>query len=102
MTVAGLASHGAKVYMGARNELKALQSIKDIKSQVPDAQVHFLSIDLSSLHDVASAAHKLRGMEPALHGLVNNAGIMGVPFSLTADGYEIQFQVSSPLLLIRF
>lgn len=92
----GLATQGAKVYMGARNELKALESIRDIQAQVPNAQVHFLSLDLSNLRDVVSAARKLRSMEPALHGLVNNAGIMGVPFSLTADEYEVQFQVSPP------
>lgn len=99
--MAGLASHGAKVYMGARDELKALRSIQDIKTQVPNAQVHFLSVDLSSLHDIVSAAVKLRSVEPVLHGLVNNAGVMGVPFSLTADGYEVQFQVSSVHTLIR-
>jgi len=32
--------------------------------------------------------------ESSLHGLVNNAGIMGVPFALTQDGYETQFQVA--------
>jgi hypothetical protein len=35
--------------------------------------------------------------ETGLHGLINNAGIMGVPFSRTKDGYEIQFQVLSTL-----
>lgn len=39
--------------------------------------------------------------ETALHGLINNAGIMGVPFSRTKDGYEIQFQVLSTLLYER-
>lgn len=38
--------------------------------------------------------------ETALHGLINNAGIMGVPFSRTKDGYEIQFQVLSTLNVI--
>ncbi len=28
-----------------------------------------------------------------LHGLINNAGIMGVPFEMTKDGYEVQWQV---------
>ncbi len=30
--------------------------------------------------------------ETHLHGLVNNAGIMAVPFAETSDGFEIQFQ----------
>jgi hypothetical protein len=32
-------------------------------------------------------------MESQLHGLINNAGIMAVPFAMTKDGYESQFQV---------
>jgi NAD(P)-dependent dehydrogenase (short-subunit alcohol dehydrogenase family) len=32
--------------------------------------------------------------EPVLHGLVNNAGIMGTPFAMTKDGFEEQWQVS--------
>jgi NAD(P)-dependent dehydrogenase (short-subunit alcohol dehydrogenase family) len=32
--------------------------------------------------------------ETALHGLINNAGIMGVPFAMTSDGYESQFQTN--------
>jgi len=37
----------------------------------------------------------LDSKESSLHGLVNNAGIMGVPFALTQDGYETQFQVGN-------
>lgn len=98
-TVVALASQGAKVYMGARSEAKAMVTIAEIKAQIPSAQVLFLSIDLSSFKSVASAARKLSNDETSLHGLVNNAGIMGVPFSLTEDGYEIQFQVGSILPL---
>jgi len=93
----GLALRGAKVFMGARSEEKALAAIQDIKTTVPNAQVEFLLLDLSSLQSVISAARSLHDRETRLDGLINNAGIMGVPFALTADGYESQFQVCTPI-----
>lgn len=94
-TVLGLASRGARVWMGARNETKALTAINEIKAQLPSANIQLLKIDLSSLTSVVSAAKELRARETVLHGLVNNAGDMGVPFALTADGYDVQLQVRS-------
>ncbi|KAJ5587534.1 uncharacterized protein N7459_003299 [Penicillium hispanicum] len=93
-TVVGLASRGARVWMGTRNETKALTAIDEIKAQLPSANIQFLKINLSSLASVVSAAKELRRRETILHGLVNNAGVMGVPFALTADGYDIQLQTN--------
>lgn len=42
---------------------------------------------------VAAAKTFLR-KEKALHGLVNNAGIMATPFEMTRDGYEVQWQTN--------
>ncbi len=83
--------------MGARSESKALDAISEIKTKIPSADVHFLPLDLSSLASVVAAAKHVRGAETALHGLINNAGIMGVPFAMTEDGYEVQFQVCGAL-----
>lgn len=91
----GLAARGAKVYMGARSKDKALAAIHEIQEQLPSANIHFLDLDLSNFQSVIAAAKKIREDEPALHGLINNAGIMGVPYSLTVDGYEAQWQVRS-------
>ncbi|KAJ6782301.1 hypothetical protein PWT90_00624 [Aphanocladium album] len=93
-TVEGLASRGAKVYVGARSESKARDAIQTIKTKLPDADLHFLPFNLASLASVVAAARMLRGAETALHGLINNAGIMGVPFAMTEDGYEVQFQTN--------
>jgi NAD(P)-dependent dehydrogenase (short-subunit alcohol dehydrogenase family) len=59
-TVIGLASHGATVYMGARSEVKALETIKDIKKELPSSDIRFLFMDLMKLETVVSAAHRLR------------------------------------------
>lgn len=80
--------------MGARSKDKALAAIHEIEEQLPSANIHFLDLDLSNFQSVIAAAKKMRDEEAALHGLINNAGIMGVPYSLTVDGYEAQWQVS--------
>ncbi|KAL2688963.1 hypothetical protein Neosp_003013 [[Neocosmospora] mangrovei] len=103
-TVVALASRGAKVYMGARSEAKAKAAIIEINAQLPSAQILFLPLDLSSFKSVVTAAKKLSNDESSLHGVINNAGIMGVPFALTEDGYEIQFQsttANSPKDMVR-
>ena len=82
--------------MGARSETKAQQAIAEIRKELQpdvDADIHFLALDLISFASVVAAAEEVKRRETALHGLVNNAGIMGVPFALTEDGYEIQWQV---------
>lgn len=79
--------------MGARSEEKALAAIEHISTQTNSANIQFLRLDLSSFRSVVSAAKEVRSREARLDGLVNNAGIMGVPFTKTEDGYEVQFQV---------
>ncbi|KIW89248.1 uncharacterized protein Z519_10101 [Cladophialophora bantiana CBS 173.52] len=93
-TVAGLASRGATVYMGARDESKARAAIQEIVKEHPNANIHIFRMDLTSLDNVVEAAREFFRRETRLHGLVNNAGIMGVPFSMTNDGYVIQFQTN--------
>lgn len=43
---------------------------------------------------MVSAAKEFLSKETALHGLVNNAGIMATPYEMTKDGYEAQWQTN--------
>ncbi|KAE8364529.1 hypothetical protein BDV27DRAFT_145217 [Aspergillus caelatus] len=71
-TVAHLAEHGAHVYMCARSPEKGHSSHRQHQENTP----HFLAL------------------ETALHGLVNNAGIMAMPFEMAKDGREAQWQTN--------
>jgi NAD(P)-dependent dehydrogenase (short-subunit alcohol dehydrogenase family) len=86
-TVIELARHGAAVILGARNPAKLEASIRTVLQAVPDATLEPLSIDVSDLSSIRRAASQVEG---PLHLLVNNAGVMGTPHQLTADGLQLQ------------
>ncbi|KAF2446897.1 oxidoreductase-like protein [Karstenula rhodostoma CBS 690.94] len=91
-TIAYLAAHSpTRIYLAARTASKAESAIADIQREVPSAVIEYLPLDLTSFSSIAEAASAFKSREQRLDILVNNAGIMMTPFSLTKEGYEIQF-----------
>lgn len=119
-TVLHLYMHGFIVYVGGRNSSRVNQAIKAIQNEAKSRQrkstfkglklernfgkLHFLSLDLSDLRSVDKAAAKFKGLELSLDVLINNAGVMALPYEITKDGFEIQLQtnyISHFLLTMR-
>ena len=92
--MARLAEHGAHVYMCARNPAKASAAIASIKELYPKSSITLLEMDHMNLSSVVAAAELFLSKEVALHGLVNNAGIMATPFEVSKDGHEAQWQTN--------
>jgi NAD(P)-dependent dehydrogenase (short-subunit alcohol dehydrogenase family) len=89
-TTLALAGKGARVLMACRNPTKAQDALRRVRSEHPSAQVELVSLDLSSLASIESAAEDVAVRLPHLDVLVNNAGVMAIPRTLTADGFEMQ------------
>ncbi|KAJ5127076.1 Glucose/ribitol dehydrogenase [Penicillium atrosanguineum] len=89
-----LAKRGARVYIASRSASKTEESKNEIRQEFPAADVHFLPLDLADLDSVRQAAEKFAQHESALHILVNNAGVMCVPYEETKDGSEMQLAVN--------
>jgi len=87
------AGKGARVLLGCRSEEKANKAIEKICALHPNADVAFVQLDLTSLKSVEAAAEAVK-KEPRLDVLVNNAGVMVPPKTLTEDGFELQFGVN--------
>ncbi|CRG86411.1 hypothetical protein PISL3812_03417 [Talaromyces islandicus] len=93
-TVTHLAKHGAHVYMCARSPEKGTAAVTSIKKMEPSANIDLLQMDFMDLTSVVAAAKRFLALETALHGLVNNAGIMATPLEMTKDGHEAQWQTN--------
>ena len=91
-TALGLAAKGARVMISGRPPAKGEAAVRRIRSEQPGADVSFEPAELGDLAQVRSLAHRV-GARP-LDILINNAGIMGVPRSTTAQGFESQFGVN--------
>ncbi len=89
-TALALAGKGCTVVLACRNPDKAQAAREQILSRYPKAHVKCQALDLSSLKSVRSFASAFSKSHKKLDLLINNAGIMMPPFSLSEDGFESQ------------
>ncbi|EWZ27939.1 short-chain dehydrogenase [Fusarium oxysporum Fo47] len=91
-------SKPATFILAGRNPSKFQSLIDELKASHPKIQVKPLSLDLNSLANVRKAAETVLSWSgddvPRVDVLVNNAGTMAIPYSLTEDGFETQFQTN--------
>jgi len=90
----GLLKLDVKVIMACRNKKKAVSTQLEILKIVPSANIEIMELDLNSLASVRSFAKAFSDQYQQLHFLIENAGIMIPPFTLTADGFESQLGVN--------
>ena len=93
-TIVHLVRHNAKVYMGCRSPQKGSAAVQAIQKLVPGADVQLLILDHMNLASIVAGTKDFTSKETTLNGLVNNAGIMAVPFETSKDGYESQWQTN--------
>jgi NAD(P)-dependent dehydrogenase (short-subunit alcohol dehydrogenase family) len=90
-TARALAVRGASVILACRSGEKGRAAVTRILQEHPQAKAEWMPLDLSDLAEVRRFAGEFAGRYGRLDILINNAGIMAVPFGRTADGFELQF-----------
>ncbi len=81
---------GAQTILACRSMDKAQAALAEIKADIPNATAEIMQLDLASLASVRQFADDFKAKYDRLDVLVNNAGIMMVPYGTTADGFERQ------------
>ena len=88
-----LAARGAHVVLACRDEARADAAMTAIRADAPQAELGFLRLDLADLDQVREAAAAVLA-GPRIDVLINNAGVMIPPRTLTRQGFELQFGVN--------
>ena len=79
---------------------KAASAKAEIEKEVSNAQLTLFKLDLGNLQSVETFVERFNELNIPLHILINNAGIMAVPYRETANGFESQFGVYIELYFI--
>ncbi|WP_149552989.1 oxidoreductase [Streptomyces marokkonensis] len=87
-----LARGGAGVVLACRSEARGSRALARLHAEVPGADAEVRRLDLGDLASVREFAATLPYERVDL--LVNNAGVMALPYGTTADGFETQFGVN--------
>ena len=94
-TARALAARGATVVLACRSPQRAEAARRELlASPTCRGAVDVLPLDLADLDGVAAAAETLADRYGRLDLLINNAGVMGLPRTLTRDGFEFQFGIN--------
>ncbi|WP_405487555.1 oxidoreductase [Streptomyces sp. NBC_00096] len=89
-----LARHGAAVVLACRSASRGRAAEIRLRAEVPGADVEFMALDLADLATVREFAQAYARRHDSLDLLINNAGVMALPYGRTADGFETQFGVN--------
>ena len=90
-TARALVENEGKVVMACRNMETCEATAKELRQEVPNAEIKTLQLDLSSFESIRSFTQRFKATQLPLDVLINNAGVMACPFNKTKDGYELQF-----------
>ncbi|HLP04346.1 MAG TPA: oxidoreductase [Paludibacter sp.] len=89
-SVKALSGKGAKVIMACRSVEKGKTARGKIVQAQPESDITVMQLDLMDLESIDAFASEFKQKFSRLDVLLNNAGIMMVPYQLTKDNFESQ------------
>ncbi len=89
-TARALGALGGTVIMTARDTAKGEAAVESLRTEQPDGRFELRHLDLADLDSVREFAAGVEHVDV----LINNAGVMMTPRTLTEQHYELQFGVN--------
>ncbi|NWV00705.1 RDH13 dehydrogenase, partial [Upupa epops] len=86
-----LARRNARTILACRSRERGQVALEEIRAATGNPSVLLRLLDTSSMASVRAFARDILHHEERLDVLVNNAGVTGLPFTITPEGLEQTF-----------
>uniref|UniRef100_A0A182JCK3 Dehydrogenase with different specificities related to short-chain alcohol dehydrogenase n=1 Tax=Anopheles atroparvus TaxID=41427 RepID=A0A182JCK3_ANOAO len=87
-----------EVIMGVRNPIDSRKAVEQYlehaKIPLASCKLHYEQLDIGNMKSVRDFAGRIASKFEKIHLLINNAGVMSVPFKLTDDGFESHMAIN--------
>ena len=93
-TSIGLAKAGYTVVLACRNENKAQAAMDKIQRKQASATLDFIPLDLIDRNTIQRFGETFSERYDHLDLLINNAGVMSPPYTITPNALELQFDAN--------
>ncbi len=93
-TCLGLAKQGYHVVLACRSEQKANEAASRISKKVRGASTQCIPLDLIDRQSIRNFVKSFEQTHDHLDLLINNAGVMGPPYTITPNGVELQLDAN--------
>ncbi|XP_059621776.1 retinol dehydrogenase 12-like [Phlebotomus argentipes] len=93
-TALDLARRNAKIYLACRDYDRCEAARQEIIEKTGNTKVYNRHLDLMTLKSVREFAEQFLKEEEKLDVLINNAGVLFLPHSITEDGCEVHMHVN--------
>jgi len=90
-TALALAVKNCTVVLAVRNLEKGQAALERIKEKYLQADLRLYKMDLTDLSSIKDFSTLIKKNFKAIDLLINNAGVMNVPYKKTVDGFETHF-----------
>lgn len=90
-TARAFSRKGAHVILACRSEDRAQTAEEALRKENPAVSTEIILLDLADLTSIHQFVAAFMDRYNQLDVLVNNAGLMAIPYRQTADGFEMQF-----------
>jgi NAD(P)-dependent dehydrogenase (short-subunit alcohol dehydrogenase family) len=88
------ATPGPRLIIISGRDSAKLDAVKKQLNEKSKVEIKTLLMNLGSFESVKQAARQVQEWDVAIDVLINNAGIMAVPYNATEDGHELQLQTN--------
>lgn len=92
--VIALATAGADVVLMCHNLQRGEMVLARVREVGPDAEHVLIPLNLAHPAGIRDSVAELKGVRDKVDVLINNAGVMGIMHTETADGHELHFAVN--------